>query len=935
MKTKIALWLVMLVMTLPAIAQKKKGRAQEQPAPSPAVVAETKPQIQPPVKVTSVEGITEYRLHNGLRVLLFPDPSKQTITVNITYIVGSKHENNGETGMAHLLEHLVFKGSSKHPDIPAELTSHGARPNGTTWTDRTNYYETFTATDENLNWALDLEADRMINSFIAKKDLDSEMTVVRNEFELGENNPIGVLAKRMMATAFEYHNYGRSTIGARADIENVPIDKLQAFYKRYYQPDNAVLVVAGKIDEQKTLELVSKYFGPIPRPTRELWPYYTTDPTQDGERQVSVKRVGDMQLVATAYHIPPGSHPDYAPVSVLTQVLGSSPSGRLYKALVDSKKASGVLSADFQWHDPGILLLGAQVLKEKALEDAKQTMMATLDAAGKSDFTAEEVDRAKNEIMKQIELSFNSSESVGLAMSEYIGMGDWRLWFITRDRIKAVTKEDVKRVAAHYLKPDNRTIGLFIPTENPDRSEIPAVPDYMSVVKDYIGQQAIAMGEDFDPSPANVEARTTRANLPNGGQLALLPKKTRGESVRFNFAMRIGDEKSLANKGTAGSFAGDMLDRGTAKLTRQQIKDEFDRLKANVNIFGSATMVNVSLETTRPNLVEVIKLVESILKTPSFPADEFEKLKNESIAGIEANRSEPQALASLRFQKYTNPYPKSDPRYIEDFDEQLASIKAVTLDQVKKFHSSFYGGSKGLTISVVGDFDQTEIQKLVTDSFGNWKSPANYTRLENKVAKIQPINESIETPDKANAMFFAGYRFEFKDDNPDYPALTLGHYMLGGGFLNSRLAVRIRQKDGLSYGVGSGFSAAALDLSTSFTAYAIYAPENVEKLEAAFKEEIQKVITEGFTAEEVEAAKSGWLQQQKVSRSQDASLASQLSNGLFLNRKMDWSEMFEKSIAELTAEQVNQAMKKWLDPSKINYVKAGDFAKAKAKAEGN
>jgi len=206
-----------------------------------------------PVKVTSVEGITEYRLANGLQVLLFPDPSKPTITVNITYHVGSRHEGYGESGMAHLLEHMVFKGSTKHKNIPAELTSHGASPNGTTWYDRTNYFETFNATDENLNWALDLESDRMINSFIDNKDLQSEFTVVRNEFERGENSPGSVLMERILSTAYLWHNYGKSTIGSKEDIEKVPIENLKAFYKKYYQPDNATLVVAGKIDEAKTL----------------------------------------------------------------------------------------------------------------------------------------------------------------------------------------------------------------------------------------------------------------------------------------------------------------------------------------------------------------------------------------------------------------------------------------------------------------------------------------------------------------------------------------------------------------------------------------------------------------------------------------------------------------------------------------------------------
>ena len=267
-------------------------------------------------RITSVEGINEYRLPNGLRVLLFPDPSKPTVTVNITYLVGSKHENYGETGMAHLLEHLLFKGSTKHTNVPKELQDHGSRPNGTTWFDRTNYFETFQASDANLEWALDLEADRMVNSFVAKKDLDSEMTVVRNEYESGENSPMNVLQERVMSAAYLWHNYGKSTIGARSDIENVPIDRLQAFYRNYYQPDNAILLVAGKIDEGKTLGLINRYFGGIPRPQRVLQANYTTEPVQDGERRrTAVPAVAERPVAGESDRQPRRRHqPHAAPV---------------------------------------------------------------------------------------------------------------------------------------------------------------------------------------------------------------------------------------------------------------------------------------------------------------------------------------------------------------------------------------------------------------------------------------------------------------------------------------------------------------------------------------------------------------------------------------------------------------------------------------------
>ncbi|MGZ3457795.1 MAG: M16 family metallopeptidase, partial [Archangium sp.] len=232
----------LLVASAPALA---KGPSPAAPPAKVASLPRDKSKAGALAPYTSVEGITEYRLDNGLRVLLFPDPTKPTVTINVTYFVGSRHEGYGETGMAHLLEHLMFKGTPSHPNVPQELTQRGAHPNGTTWLDRTNYFETLPASDENLSWALGFEADRMVHSFIARKDLDSEMTVVRNELEKGENDPSHILFQRVMSAAFTWHNYAKSTIGARADLEHVPIDRLQAFYRKYYRPDNAMLVIAA------------------------------------------------------------------------------------------------------------------------------------------------------------------------------------------------------------------------------------------------------------------------------------------------------------------------------------------------------------------------------------------------------------------------------------------------------------------------------------------------------------------------------------------------------------------------------------------------------------------------------------------------------------------------------------------------------------------
>ena len=711
----------------------------------------------------------------------------------------------------------------------------------------------------------------------------------------------------------------------------MPIDRLQAFYKRYYQPDNSVLLVAGKIDEAKTLGLIQKYFGAIPKPERVLPPNYTIEPTQDGERMVTVRRTGDTQLIMAGYHVPPGSHADAAAVAVMAEVLASEPGGRLYKSLVESKKASSIFSINLQTKEPGYLLFASELRKEDSMDDVRKILTETVENFPKTAPTAEEVERAKTGMLKDIDLALNDPNRVGLEMSEWIAQGDWRLFFLTRDRLRKVTTAGVQRVAANYLKQANRTVGVFVPTEKPDRADVPTVKDaeISAMVKDYKGDAAIAVGEAFDPSPSNIEARVKRAKI-GGLDTAFLTKKNRGESVTANIFLRFGDEKSLMNRGEAAGFAGQLLQRGTARKTRQQIKDEFDKLKAQVNIFGGATNASVNIETTRQNLPGVLRLVGEVLREPSFPQAEFDLLKQETLTQIESQKSEPTSIAFTEISRHFNAFPKGHPLYSGTFEEDIADIKAVTLDDVKRFYKDFYGASNG-QMTVVGDFDEKEIAALTQEIFGNWKSPNGYTRIKQDFRAVAPINKSFETPDKANAFFVARMNVKVRDDNADYPALVLGNYMLGGGFLNSRLAVRIRQKEGLSYGVGSSFNASALDESGTFFANAIYAPENADKLEAAFKDELAKLLKDGFTAEEVTAAKTGLLQGRRLSRAQDRELTGRLNNYLFLNRTIAWDADFDGKLESLTVEQVNAAMRKYMTPENITIIKAGDFAKAKAK----
>ena len=907
-------------------------------APAVAPVAKAA-RLAAPAKVTSVEGITEYRLANGMRVLLFPDASKPTITTNIVYMVGSRHENYGETGMAHLLEHLLFKptanfGIKKGTKTPVEvLNSTGAEFNGTTWYDRTNYYSTFPANAENLATMLALEADRMVNAPIDQNDLwnpktqKGEMTVVRNEFEMGESDPIGVTTERLQAVAYDWHNYGKSTIGARSDIEQVNIPRLRAFYKNYYQPDNAVLMVAGRFDEAAVLKQVNERFGRIPKPARVIQPTYTAEPTQDGERSVTVRRSGGTQYVGAGYHFAPSGHVDDAALSLLSKILVDAPSGRLHKALVETRLATKVHAQGANNLEPSYHIFGAVVPKDGKLDVAEQTMLKVLEEIKAQPITEAEVARARLAINKQIELATNDTAQLAIALTESMAAGDWRLFFLQRDLIEKTDAAAVQAAALKYLKPTNRTVARFIPTDTVDRAEVPGTPDIAAMVKDYKGRAIASQGEAFDPSPANIEARTQRFTLPNGLKGALLPKKTKGGMVSASLMLRTGTADSLKGKVDAGSFAAGLLMRGTERLSRQEIKDAFDKLKAQVAIGGGAEGVTASVKTTRENLAPAMELLAEVLRKPAFAASEFAELHRERINRIEQDMPEPQPLAFNTLSRMLDATPEGHVKHVLTMPEQLARLKTLNVEQVKAFHSSFYG-AQDATFAAVGDFDAAAVKAQVAKLFGDWRAAQPYERIPSTVKGASGEKIALETPDKANSVLVAVHPLPMKDDAEAFPALLMANHMLGGGALRSRLADRIRQKEGLSYGVGSQLTVPARDPAGVWLAYAISAPQNTVKVEAALREEIGKALTEGFTEAELAEAKKGWKQGEEVYRTEDGPLAGRLASYLTLDRTMAFDKDLEAKVAALTVAQVNAALRQHIKPGTVSVVSAGDFAKA-------
>ena len=872
--------------------------------------------------VTSVEGIAEYRLANGLQLLLVADDSKPTTTVNLTYHVGSRHENYGETGMAHLLEHLIFKGTPRHPKVWAEFEKRGLSANGSTSFDRTNYTASFSANEDNLDWYIGWLADSMVNSFIARRDLDTEMTVVRNEMEMGENSPQRILYQRTLALMYDWHNYGKDVIGARSDVENVDIGRLQAFYRTYYQPDNATLIVAGSFDAQRVLQRVAATFGRLPKPKRMLPSQYTLDPAQDGERSVTLRRVGGAPLIFAGYHMPPAGHPDAAAADLLALVLGDTPSGRLHKSLTEKQLAAATFGESFGLAEPSVLLLGAQLPPASAPDAARAAMLAAIESFASEPLTEAELERARAKWLKNWEQTFNNPEAVGMVLSESVAQGDWRMFFLARDRVRAARLADVQRVAAQRLIADNRTLATYLPTAKPQRAPAPQRIDMAEAMREFKPAQAATRVEAFVATPANIDARTQRFDV-GGLRAAVVPKGTRGQAVRAVLTLRFGDAASLAGLGEAPDFTAALLDKGTATMTREQVQDRLDQLKTELAFRSSPGQVSVTISSRREHLPAAIALVGELLRRPAFPAEAFDEVRRQALTAIESQRKEPDAVAENALGRIGNPYPRGDVRYARTFDEMVEDVNAVSLEAVRDFHARFYGAARG-EFAAAGDMDVAQVRAALQSAFGDWRSGASYTRVPRPFVAATPQRLVLATPDKQNATLLARLPLPLSDRDADYPALAMANYLLGLGG-NSRLWKRIREKEGLSYDVNSRVSWSSHEPHSVWLASAIFAPQNGPKVEQAFREELARVLREGFTAQELAEGQRGLLNFRRLSRAQDGSIAATLASNLDLDRSYAYSAQIDDAIAKLTLSQVNAALRKYLKPDDFVVVLAGDF----------
>ncbi len=887
-------------------------------------------------KVKEASGITEYKLDsNGLSVLTMEDHSAPVTTFMVTFHVGSRNEVTGTTGATHLLEHLMFKGTpefnkAKGNNVDVVLGNLGARINATTWNDRTNYFESIPS--NYLELAVQIEADRMHNLSLKKEDKDAEMTVVRNEYERGENDPSNALDVAVWASAFIAHPYHHPTIGWKSDIENVPMAKLRAFYNTFYWPNNATVTIIGDFKTYDALSLVKKYYGSIPSSPNPIPQLYTVEPKQQGERRTIVRRAGQVGVVEIGFKIPETVNKASYTLSVLDNILTEGKTSLLYKALIDKNLAVNVFDGYFKFHDPSLFTIFAYLAPGVKHEDVEKAINDVMDNIKTNGVTKEEVNRAINQINASTVFGRDGSFSIASQLNEAIAAGDWTYYATYLDNIKKVTPEDVQTAVKEYYQDNSKTVGYFIPeSKGGDNNSAmgsaqrernfgkvyyrdPNNPELPNVEQDELNASKTVSAL---PDETSISGNITRKKV--AGIDVILAKTGVKDMISFRGSLPAGDYFSGEKNAAVADLTGYMLDKGTTKNDKFALADKLGNLGASINFSVGKLTLTFSGQCLTKDINTVIGLLAEQLRSPAFSKDEFEKLK------VQRKGSLKQAMESTNFRasEALNDmlFPKGHPNYDVPVQQLIDDIDKVTLEDVKAFYKKYYG-PKSMIFVAAGDLDPKAIENSIDENFKGWSGGVSYPKVDKAKMVTEGKKQVVMMADKTSTTLMIGQTTGLKRTDKDFLPLSIANSIFGLGGFAARLMSIIRDDEGLTYGIYSFLQDDTYN-DGSWAIRGTFAPTLLDKGIASTVRELKRWVKDGVTEKELEAAKTRNIGSYKVGLATTRGMASNILSFAQAGFDMKYMDEYPEDIEELTLDQVNKIIKKYIDPDKVDTVIAG------------
>jgi len=863
-------------------------------------------------------GIQEYKMTtNNLTVLLKEDHSAPVATFMVTYNVGSRNEAIGYTGSTHLLEHLMFKGSrkfntDKENSVFQLLQSLGSRMNATTWLDRTNYYETMPS--EHLETAIEIEADRMRNAFIKEADRQAEMTVVRNEFERGQNNPFSVLDEHIWATAYLAHPYHHSTIGWKSDIENVSIERLKKFYDTFYWPNNATVTMVGDFEKEKALALVKKHFGRIPKSREEIPKVYTEEPKQEGQRRVLLKRAGQQGVVGVAHKTPSATHEDAPNFLVLSSILSSGKNSRFYKNITDKGLTTSVFIWDSLFRDPGLFAVYANLTPGTDHQKVEDLVMAEYEKIKEDGVTEEEVEKAKAQLIASMKFGQDGSFAVAGGLNEAIASGDWTLFTTYDEKLSGVTKETVKAVVEKYFLEDLSTIGHFIPKvsgEQQTKRGPSNATELAQMKKQYFSEEEESKG----PLASQIED----SEPVKGVRLLTLKRGTGVVTLTGSFLG--GDIFAPSENKRIPDVVVSMLDQGTTKSSKFEISNKIEKVGARLSFSNGKARVVFNGKFLSEDTALIVGLLSEQLQFPAFNEEDLAKTKKRMITAYKKSKESTRGNAINNMLKGF--YSENHQNAPDNADESIKNVEKITTEDLKAYHEENYGKGS-MVIVAVGDVDHASLSATIKKNFGEWKDSPLEEKKETQKGTKNAGKAYVTMQDKTSTDFLVGIPLGINRDHPDYRPLFVASYILGGNF-SARLMQTVRVKEGLTYGIRSSMSGFGNDTDGYWYVGGTFSPDLLSKGESSTLREIKKWAQDGVTQKEVDTTKSTLTGSFKVGFDTTRGLA-----GGILSAVIDWEDLsyvdeMPNMINSVTLEQVNAAIKKYISIGDLYEVAAGSI----------
>ncbi|KAA3608827.1 MAG: insulinase family protein [Calditrichaeota bacterium] len=876
-------------------------------------------------KVKELGGIEEFKLEsNDLTVLLMEDHSAPVLTFMVTFHVGSRNEVTGTTGSTHLLEHLMFKGTPRFNKangghIDNLLGNVGAMLNATTWTDRTNYYESIPS--EYLETTVEFEADRMRNLLLLKEDKEAEMTVVRNEYERGENSPYQTLDKEIFATAFQAHPYHHSTIGWKSDIENVTMEKLRDFYNTFYWPNNATVTVIGDFDKTHALELIKKYYGKISKSPNPIPELYTVEPKQEGQRRVTIKRPGQLGVVGIGWKIPGALNADTYSLAVLDNIMQNGKNSRMYKALIDNNKASNAFDDHSMFKDPSLYISYAFLAPGVTHDEVEKIILAEFDKIKKEGVTDAEVTRAKSQIKAATAFGRDGSFSIASRINESIARGDWTFYTNYLDNIRKVTAEDVKRVANEYFIEDHSTTGHFIPVlpgggkDKPGPSSLKKQPQFYRTPGMETPAAALSPVQP-QPTESSIAKNIERKNI-NG--IDVITSKTGVKDVvTITGSMAGGDIFSPGDNGMIADLTGRMLDKGTTKNDKFALAEKLENLGATLRFGIDKYNVTFNARCLKKDVSAVIDLLAEQLRMPAFSEEELVKLKKQTEANLKRQLESTNSRATEKLNRLI--FSEDHPNYDETIENLIEQMKAVTIGDVKAFHKKFYG-PKSMIFVAAGDVDSEMIQKSLKNAFAGWDGGVTHKQYEQQTTKTKSGKHIVTMEGKTSTSILIGQASGLKRTDKDGLPFYLGNTIFGTGFAGRLMSI-IRDDEGLTYGIYSTHTSDIYSDGKWFIG-ATFAPNLLDQGLKSTMREFKRWVNEGVTAKELQSVKKRLTGRYKVGLATSRGMAAQILGFIQQGYDVEYMDNFPNEINKVTLEQVNNAIKKYIDPDAAVTVIAG------------